>query len=146
MAGENATELVVTNDTEICNDNRITLNCIVRNSTIIQWSSSFYGAGDQILCQRGDSSIRNTTINNIEMDIFTNYTAAGLNRDSLLSCNVRFLASALPVNQQLSVTCLNVDVEVQSTNSFQITGMSNIREYRILFRRGYVTKHLASLH
>ena len=145
MAGENATELV-TNNTKICNDDRITLNCIVRNSTIIQWSSSFYGSGDQILCQRGDSSIRNTTINNIEMDIFTNYTAAGLNRDSLLSCNVSFLASALPVNQQLSVTCLNVDVEVQSTISFQITGMYNIREYRILFRRGYITKHLASLH
>ena len=124
FAGENATELVLTDETKICNDDKITLTCIARNSTIIQWTSSFYM--DQIQCHKDDPSRRNTSINNMDIDMFTNYTAAGINRDSLLSCNVSFLASALPVNQQISVTCMNVAVEVETTISFQITGMCNI--------------------
>lgn len=124
FAGENATELVLTNETKICNDDKITLSCTARNSTIIKWTSSFYE--DQIQCHRDDPSRHNTSINNMDLDIFTNYTAVGLNRDSLLSCNLSFMASVLPVNQKISVTCMNVAVEVETTISFQIIGMCDI--------------------
>ena len=81
---ESATELVYPNKTKICPDERISITCMARNTSIIQWSSRSLSNG-QIHCIRNDPVIRNDTIGNTDVDILTEYSATDLNGNALWS-------------------------------------------------------------
>ncbi|MCG8621961.1 MAG: hypothetical protein MJE68_08215 [Proteobacteria bacterium] len=121
---ESATELMYPNKTEICPKDRINITCMARNTSIIQWSSRSLSNG-QIHCIRSDPVRRNDTMGNTVVDIFTEYSAADVNGNTVLTCSLSFVASELPINEQLSLVCLNVDIGVRevATISLQTAGM-----------------------
>lgn len=112
---ENATELAfsLVNKTEICPEDRINVTCMGRNTSIIQWSSSNL-ANRQIHCRMGDPDLQSVTISNTNIDVSTEYSAADANGNTILTCSLSFVARELPVNQQFSLTCLNVDIGVRA--------------------------------
>ena len=120
---ERATELVLANKTRICPDDRINITCMARNTSIIQWSSNL--SSRQIYCRKDNQTTRNITISNTDVDIFTEYSAADSNGNTVLRCSLILTASELPVNQQLSLSCLNSDIGVREavSISFQQSGM-----------------------
>ena len=121
---ESATEFMYPNTTDICPEDRINVTCTARNTSIIQWSGRSLANG-QIHCIRSDPVRRNDTIGNTIVDIFTEYSAADVNGNTVLTCSLSFIASELPINEQLSLMCLNVDIGVRevATITLQITGM-----------------------
>ena len=121
---ESATELMYPNKTEICPEDRINITCMARNTSIIQWSSRSLSNG-QIHCRRSDPVRRNDTMGNTVVDIFTEYSAADINGNTVLTCNLSFVASKLPLNEQLLLVCLNIDIGVRkvATVNLQIAGM-----------------------
>ena len=121
---ESATELAYPNKTKICPDDRINITCTARNTSIIQWSSRNL-SNRQVHCIRSDPVMRNDTIGNTNVDILTEYSAADLNGNTVLTCRLSFIASELPLNQQLLLVCLNVDIGVREVATFtlQIAGM-----------------------
>ena len=124
---ESATELMYPNKTEICPEDRINVTCTARNTSIIQWSSRSLSNG-QIHCIRSDPIRRNDTMGNTVVDIFTEYSAADISGNTVLTCSLSFVASKLPINEQLSLVCLNVDIGVRevATISLQTAGIQHV--------------------
>ena len=119
---ESATELLLTNATKICPEDSISVACTARNTSLIKWSSNLHNR--PLYCENNDPAVRNITINSGDINIFTDYLATSASGDSVLTCSLTIMASELPVDQQISLECLNVDIGVPqaSTITFQITG------------------------
>ena len=71
---ESATELLLTNATKICPEDHISVACMARNTSIIEWSSNL--SSRQVYCRKGVPTVRNITIGDTELDVFMEYTAA----------------------------------------------------------------------
>ena len=104
----------------ICPEDDLRLECTARNSSIIEWSSNnnFYFT----YCQKNDPPVRNDTIGATQIiTVKTNYSDE--TSDSTLICSLDIQARALPTNQQLTFTCLNVDIGIRASASFEVAGI-----------------------
>ena len=126
LLGDNATQLNVGSNETLCLDDNPRLECMARNTSIIELSSSAYS--DTVQCRKDDPPIRNLTLaGTIGHDDFgfvvkRSYSAL----TSVLTCSLSIEGTRFPVaiNQhQLSITCLNVDIGVSRTASFIMTGI-----------------------
>ena len=135
-AGLTATQLTITgipilNESifNLCPDTDLMFECTVKNSSSIQWSSNTNTTSQPqpVLCENTDhpGPVDSIVIGGIQVDVEKNYS----NETSILTCSLDVKAGELPRNQQLSVTCLNVDIGISATAFFQVIGIQSFSSH-----------------
>ena len=113
LLGDNATQLINSNGL-LCPTDDLKLECTARNTSIIELHSNIYNGSIQ--CRNDSPPMRILNITDVGYVVYSNVT-------SVLICSLTVKARELPINQQLSFTCLNIDIGVRATASFEVTGV-----------------------
>ena len=98
----------------LCPEDYLRLECTARNTSALTLNNNFVNLN--VPCQRNDLPVRNTTIAGVEVAVLKVYSPGSL------ICSFVLKAGELPRNQQLSITCLNVDIGISATTYLIVEG------------------------
>ena len=128
FSDENATEVVVPNESIFCPRDKVNLSCNVRNSnsSIIQLSDDRNNKSLEVHCSNIGSKNRliHTTFDNdnIMPIINTSFSDNTGDGTSLLNCTVSLLGADQLNGSEFNVSCLNPEIGVQADKTTQIRG------------------------